>query len=287
MYHNASGGRIAKQAAAENTHTSTQPSSQYQAQMHSRFPGHTAPKVPENAGNACNEYDVAELARVVDEIPPMQTLQQWAHSGCLVASLNGLHPLLYPLLRWLLSSNRSHLRKLEDHEKIKGVGTDDQYMLVTGPMERESQFQALKSRYGSLHVFHGSGIGNWHAILRTSLRNMSNSKYMSAGAAHGAGIYFAENQSTSMGYCTSRGVPQYVTSRSGGSANGWKHSRFYRSGAGTMCMALCEVVDNRPKFTHSNGGIFVVPQEEYVVTRYFLVNPSGNAHASKLKLPEI
>ena len=129
---------------------------------------------------------------------------------------------------------------------------------------------------------------------------MSNSKYMSAGAAYGSGIYFADSQSMSLGYCTNRnsatatlppamGSQKKSTNGSSGemrinSATGWQHSRFYRGGQGTICMALCEVVDNRSKFTHATGGIFVVPQEEYVVTRYFLVNPSGSARASKLNL---
>jgi len=29
----------------------------------------------------------------------------------LIDYLNTLHPLIYPLLRWLIASNRSHLRK--------------------------------------------------------------------------------------------------------------------------------------------------------------------------------
>lgn len=60
--------------------------------------------------------------------------------------------------------------------------------------------QNLKSTYGSFFAWHGSAAGNWHVVLRTSLKNMSNTEYMSAGAAYGSGIYFADQSSTSLGY---------------------------------------------------------------------------------------
>jgi len=65
-------------------------------------------------------------------------------------------------------------------------------VLLSGPVEREQHFQALKQAHGSLFSWHGSSSGNWHVILRTSLKNMSNTKYMSAGAAYGNGIYFSD-----------------------------------------------------------------------------------------------
>lgn len=55
-------------------------------------------------------------------------------------------------------------------------------------------------RYGSFLAFHGSGFGNWHAILRTGLRNLSGTSLMSTGAVYGSGIYLAADSNTSWGY---------------------------------------------------------------------------------------
>lgn len=52
--------------------------------------------------------------RVVDCKP-----QIWAQNGTLKLELDQIDPLIYPLLRWLLASNRSHLRKLERSEMIE------------------------------------------------------------------------------------------------------------------------------------------------------------------------
>ena len=50
------------------------------------------------------------------------------------------------------------------------------------------------------------------------------------------------------------------------------------------CMAMCEIIDKKEDFTYhpgkkgprhpaANNGIYVVPKEEFVVTRFFFVNP--------------
>jgi poly [ADP-ribose] polymerase 6/8 len=39
----------------------------------------------------------------------------------------------------------------------------------------------------------GSGIENWHSILRNGLVNASNTKLMTTGAAYGPGIYAASD----------------------------------------------------------------------------------------------
>lgn len=85
-------------------------------------------------------------------------------------------------------------------------------------------FAAAKAKKGSFYAFHGSAFYNWHSILRSTIKNMSNTHMMSAGAAYGAGIYLAPVSSTSFGY--SRGT------------QGWVNSRF---GQLPTCIALREV----------------------------------------------
>ena len=57
------------------------------------------------------------------------------------------------------------------------MGSTVQFVLKTGPMDREARFQELKAQHGSLFAWHGSSWGNWHAIVRNGLKNFSNTKY--------------------------------------------------------------------------------------------------------------
>ncbi len=68
---------------------------------------------------------------------------------------------------------------------------------MTNSPEREAAFQKLKATHGSFWKFHGSPFHNWHSILRTNLRNVSGTKLMRVGQAHGPGIYLASNSQTS------------------------------------------------------------------------------------------
>ena len=42
-------------------------------------------------------------------------------------------------------------------------------------------------------MFHGSSKQNWYSILRNGIRVLSKTKYMTAGAAHGVGVYASNN----------------------------------------------------------------------------------------------
>jgi hypothetical protein len=59
-----------------------------------------------------------------------------------------------------------------------------------------TSFDPLK--HGSVFGWHGSQLGNWHVIMRTGLKNLSLSSYV-RGTAHGPGIYFGYDHSTSAG----------------------------------------------------------------------------------------
>mmetsp|Transcript_12956 Transcript_12956/g.16925 ORF Transcript_12956/g.16925 Transcript_12956/m.16925 type:complete len:583 (+) Transcript_12956:151-1899(+) len=207
--------------------------------------------------------DRGTLTEALDKLPALSEMVQWAAEKNLRRNLDEIDTILYPLLRWILTSNRSHLRLLQQHEKAKDIDCDAQFVLLTGPMEREKKFQEYKKASGAFFAFHGSTAGNWHSILALGLKNMSGTKYMSAGAAYGSGIYMAENFGTSFGY-SSQG-------------SGWPQSMY---SASARFMAVCEVV-NRPNEFRARGQITVVPNEQYVTTRYFLVNPQNCSVTSK------
>lgn len=129
------------------------------------------------------------------------------HVGKLKENCDKLHPLVYSLLRWILASNRSHLKKLTPDESLSQFKTrmficyvysiiEYQYLLMSSPPEKEKKFQEYKAKYGSIYgvytsnitncnsgmycsifidlfKFHGSALVNWHSIMRNGLRNMS------------------------------------------------------------------------------------------------------------------
>jgi len=85
----------------------------------------------------------------------VKTLQDWIIEGKLFEKLYDCHPLAFPLIQWLLGSNRTHLKKLNKKESIKEMETDHQYYLLSSTPEKEEKFQKYKKQYGSLWAFHG------------------------------------------------------------------------------------------------------------------------------------
>jgi len=110
------------------------------------------------------------------------------------------HRLAWPLLTWIISSNRSHIVKIPKDKRIKTMGTPFQYLLLSAPPEKEEKFKKLRTKYGSKFAFHGSRVENWHSILRNGLKNASGTKLQLNGAAYGNGIYLALDASISFGY---------------------------------------------------------------------------------------
>jgi poly [ADP-ribose] polymerase 6/8 len=76
------------------------------------------------------------------------------------------HEHAFALLQWIITSNRSHIVKLNSDKHIKSMETPHQYLLLSAPPEKEAKFRALKAQHGSVFAFHGSSIENWHSILR-------------------------------------------------------------------------------------------------------------------------
>lgn len=203
------------------------------------------------------------ITQVLNTLPPINDLVKFKSSEELRAFLATKHDLLFPLLRWIITSNRAHLARLKTHEKITAAGSNLQFMFLSSPPEKERKFQQLKKKHGAFYAFHGSYFANWHAILRTGLRNLSNTELMSAGAVYGAGIYLAKDSGTSSGYA--------------GAAAGWPNSMFnptMGSADNYSCVALCEVINAGYKA----NPYYVVPVEDHVVTRYFFIYNSANYH---------
>ncbi|KAL6060336.1 Protein mono-ADP-ribosyltransferase parp16 [Balamuthia mandrillaris] len=221
--------------------------------------------------------DFELLKKVLADLPAVQEL---ASAGDVRHYLDELDPnppgqkIYYRLVRWLLTSNRAHLVRLKEDQQISAMSTPYQYMLLTAAPEREARFEQLKKQHGSFFAFHGSPMENWHPIMRTGLKNMSNTSNMLHGAAHGAGIYLAPNASTSGGYM-----------RSG---TGWSKSQF---GSSVSCLALVEVIDHPDIYGRDHSQwCYVVKDEEHLITRFFFIYGNGGsvpgAIARQLTIPD-
>ncbi|XP_061172332.1 protein mono-ADP-ribosyltransferase PARP6-like [Saccostrea echinata] len=209
------------------------------------------------------DYDLVK--RILGCIPPTEQLAK-TDSSNIKKGLDTQNKLAYPLLQWIISSNRSHIVKLPKERCLEFMRTPHQYLLLNSPPAKEKVFRELKKNHGSTFAFHGSSIENWHSIIREGLIVASGTKLQVNGAAYGKGIYLSPHSSTSFGY--SRMGYGYQKQKSAVS-----ESHFLDHGVSMTCIALCEVITH-PSLKKS-GSIWVSPESDYVCTRFFFVYESG------------
>ncbi|KAK1213491.1 PARP8 ribosyltransferase, partial [Pygoscelis papua] len=203
-------------------------------------------------------------------------------------------PLAHPLLQWVISSNRSHIVKLPVNRQLKFMHTPHQFLLLSSPPAKESNFRAAKNLYGSTFAFHGSHIENWHSILRNGLVVASNTRLQLHGAMFGSGIYLSPLSSISFGYSGMNKKQQKVSakdepasgSKSSNTSQSQKkgqQSQFLQS-RNLKCIALCEVITSSD--LHKHGEIWVVPNTDHVCTRFFFVYEDGQVGDTSINTQE-
>lgn len=227
------------------------------------------------------------LCSVIEKFPTMSAIMAMAEgrSETLRTKMRAIDPLAYPLLQWILASNRAHLEPLDRASLVKDMGAY-QFHLVSGTPEKERVFrqkrELAKAKHkgvGSFKVWHGSAPNNWHCILRMGLKNYSNSKFMSAGAAYGPGIYTAKSLNISLGYM---GQPCYH----------YPNAEFLPHKTGCTLVALCEIVNDPAGFKDHGNDIVTIQDETLVMTRCLFVFPDGfkgnqSLKADTVTIPEI
>jgi hypothetical protein len=94
-------------------------------------------------------------------------------------------PQLYRLIRWVLSSNRAFIKKIDPDlvptsptqhtahahlglttsmcpclppQHLSAMQTPYQYLLLSSPPERKAKFDSYRLQYGSFFAFHGSAL---------------------------------------------------------------------------------------------------------------------------------
>eukprot|EP00939_MAST-03C_sp_MAST-3C-sp1_P005374 g5374.t1 len=150
---------------------------------------------------------------------------------------------------------------------------------VTLPPSANASNAAPVSKSGSFWAWHGSAVESWHLILRTGLRNLSGTKLQAFGTAHGHGVYFGKNSNVSTGYASN-------------SSDNWKHLKYdgkSLASRNTMMLALCEIINRPEDFTAVNP-YFVVPNEDFITTRFVFLFDKGQSTpdcaARSVKIPK-
>ena len=83
------------------------------------------------------------VSSVCDQFPSVKEMNQFADEKLLKAHIDERHKLAYPLLRWILMSNRAHLSKLPSDKQITELQTPHQYVLVSDNPKKEAIFRQV------------------------------------------------------------------------------------------------------------------------------------------------
>ncbi|KAL4216613.1 Poly [ADP-ribose] polymerase 6 [Mactra antiquata] len=242
------------------------------------FPTIVDPKNPSNLLFTPKNRDYNAVQRVMNDIPSMTDMSHMTSS--LKQKLDNSNPAVYPMIQWIINSNRSHIVKLPPEKQLDFMFTTHQFLLLSSPPAKEAAFQAAKKIHGSTFAFHGSGIENWHSIIRQGLVNASGTKLQVNGAAYGKGIYLSPHISTSMGYSRMGYGSHNIKKTKHVSDN---KPRFLTSSSIT-CIALCEVICSSA--LKKNNSIWTHQEPNHVCTRFFFVYEDGQVGDSSINTQE-
>ncbi|XP_039614430.1 protein mono-ADP-ribosyltransferase PARP8 isoform X1 [Polypterus senegalus] len=226
------------------------------------------------------DYD--RVMRALDSLTSIREMTQAPYLE-IKKQMDKIDSLAHPLLQWIISSNRSHIVKLPVNRQLKFMHTPHQFLLLSSPPAKESNFRAAKKLFGSTFAFHGSHIENWHSILRNGLVVASNTRLQLHGAIYGNGIYLSPLSSISFGYSGMNKKQQKVASKDEVTSSNRTNASVQLQKKGLQpqflqsrnlkCIALCEVITSPD--LHKHGDIWVVPNTDHVCTRFFFVYEDG------------
>lgn len=213
--------------------------------------------------------DYKKVESILKAFPTMSEML-WCTGKDLKTIMDEKNRLAFPLLQWIITSNRSHIVKLPPTDQLKFMHTNHQFLLLSAAPAKEEIFRAARAKYGSTFAFHGSSIENWHSILRVGLLNASGTKYQMNGAAYGKGIYLSPISSISFSY-SKMGHGFYTVQRESNNPNPIQpqHKNRFLQSENINCIALCEVIKSPELKKH--GNVWVCTKSEFVCTRFFFV----------------
>lgn len=172
----------------------------------------------------------------------------------------------YTFVKFLIKTNNTNLMSNILFDKDDNVCENDNIdniltckkivtFSVIHPIDKEEEFNNIKAYY----LFHGSPIGCWHGILKNGIKNLSNTKLMTSGAAHGAGVYLSNNFDISHIY----GMDKF-------------------SRLETLTVGVIQVKHDIKKYD-KGGGIYVVPDDSELLLKYLIVIVKGCKNTKGIK----
>lgn len=198
----------------------------------------------------CPIHGQERVKAILNSLPSLTVL---SHAVNLSTVLKSYHKDAEKLISWACVHFRGYLATATGLCKIPNLpaGTH-QFVLVNANPKLENDFisKLPKSDSQTKVLFHGTSLDRLPAILAQGLRICSGTSLQRTGAAHGKGIYMAEDPATSLTYS-----PASLSWRSSGLPN--------------MRLLLgCEVVGNGRSVS---SGIHVLTDEKSVMVRYIFL----------------
>ena len=141
----------------------------------------------------------------------------------------------------------------------KGISKNVKIYKINHPIDKEEEFKKMIDTKSPMYLFHGSRWQNWYSIMRNGLKNCSNTKLMTAGAAYGNGIYLSDNFGLSCNYGMS---------------------------GDKSVLGVFEFAVDINKYK-KGPQVFVVDNEKILIQRYLLIIPSNEVHNATQEMNRI
>jgi len=135
--------------------------------------------------NTDGSQDIPLLLQVIDKIPPIRALVKCPNERLLKIGLDKIHPLCFPLLKWIVLNNRTQISILPKEKQIKQMNTPLQFQLVDSLPDHEAKFFTWKEKAkkwaetakdrnplmngkGSYFAFYASPVSSWYRYIKFS-----------------------------------------------------------------------------------------------------------------------
>lgn len=201
----------------------------------------------------CPIYGSEVVKAILNSLPSLTVLRNDVN---LSTVLKSYHKDAEKLISWACVHFRGYLATATGICKIPNLpaGTH-QFVLVNASPRLENEFVSSLSKHSlkTMVLFHGTSLDRLPAILAQGLKVCSGTSLQRTGAAHGKGIYMAEDPATSFSYS-----PASLS---------WRNSSL----PNMRLMLGCEVAGNGRSVS---SGIHVITDEKTVMVRYIFLFPN-------------
>lgn len=188
---------------------------------------------------------------VLDSLPKLAIIRDAVHVSRV---LKRYHEDAEKLISWACVHYRGYITTASGLCRIPNLPTIHQFVLANASPKLESEFVSkfpFKDAKSKV-LFHGTSFNRLPAILSQGLRVCSGTPLQRTGAAHGSGIYLAEEPASALSY-----APATLS---------WRNSSL----TNTKLLLGCEVVGEGRTVI---PGIHVITDEASVMVRYLFLVP--------------